>query len=344
MPWINKLANIIENNLIRARGSVLEKYLENRPKSISNNPIKDSLSSSSSTKLPQFTATQVNSNASKSNQKSKSNLKNCLLKAKTDRTNPNTKSKLSKSLVEIYVSDIHFPYEDKKCWSLFLDVCRDLEPDIIFLGGDIVDFYSISSYDKDPRRKFELQNELDYCSSKLKQLRNILPNARFIFKVGNHETRIMRFLSTKAEELSILRCLDLKELLGLRDINAEFISNMEQFKIGKLYHLHGNERPGGGVNIARSMFLKYMENVIFGHFHRIQIYTSNTYEGKEKAAYANGCLCNIDACDFIHKPDWQNGFSIIRYVPSGMFHVEQVQIYNRANGKFAMVGGKEYFK
>src|SRR5438128_2520375 len=122
------------------------------------------------------------------------------------------------SKTEFYVSDVHFPYEDKTAWNLAKQVLAALKPDILFLGGDIVDFYPVSRFDKDPARKRDLQKELDQTSEELTALREIAPNAEIIYEEGNHEHRLIRTLWKKAEELAPLRSLALPELLSFKKL------------------------------------------------------------------------------------------------------------------------------
>ena len=52
----------------------------------------------------------------------------------------------------IFLSDIHIPYQDKKALSLAMDIIKDYSltsNDTIILGGDLVDYYPISSFSPD---------------------------------------------------------------------------------------------------------------------------------------------------------------------------------------------------
>jgi len=229
-------------------------------------------------------------------------------------------------VLEVFISDVHLPYQDKASWHLTLKVIKELKPDLVFLGGDIIDCYAVSQYDKDPSRRLTLQQDLNYAYEELSRLRDILPEkSEVIFLEGNHETRLTRYLSSKAPELSSLESLQLPNLLRLESLRIKWIPNGTRMLIGKLWHLHGNEIAGGGVNIAKSKFDKLGNNIIFGHHHKIQSYTKRNYEGVVYGAWANGCLSDLQP-DYAHFTDWILGFSIIEYGRTGNFHVEQVPI------------------
>jgi len=248
-------------------------------------------------------------------------------------------------MLEMFLSDIHFPYQDKPAWGLTLEVVKDLKPNLVFLGGDITDFYSVSRYDREPERKLTLQQDLNYTYEELSKLRKAAgKEAEIIFLEGNHEQRMAKFLHSKAEELSVLEALDLKNLLRLDSLKIKWVPNGSRIKIGKLWHLHGNEIAGGGTNIAKSKFDKLGSNVIFGHHHKLQSYTKRNYEGEVCGAWANGCLSDLQP-DYAHFTDWILGFSLIDYGKTGNFNVDQVPIIKPSvNSRTAncFIRGKEY--
>lgn len=229
-------------------------------------------------------------------------------------------------MLEIFISDVHFPFQDRASWQLTLDIIKHLQPQLIFLGGDIMDCYAVSQYDRQPDRKLTLQQDLDYAHEELSRVRKYAgKSADIVYLEGNHETRLTRYLSSKAEELSVLEALQLPQLLKLDKLKIKWVPNGSRIRIGKLWHLHGNEIAGGGVNIAKSKFDKLGSNVIFGHHHKMQSYIKRNYEGEVCGAWANGCLSDLQP-DYAHFTDWILGFSLIEYGATGNFHVEQVAI------------------
>ena len=184
-------------------------------------------------------------------------------------------------MLEVFLSDIHFPFEDRASWQLTLDVIKDIKPDMVFLGGDILDCYAVSQYDREPDRKLTLQQDLDYAFEELSRLRKACPkNTKILYLEGNHETRLTRYLQSKAEELSVLNAIKLPELLKLDKLKIKWIPNGSRTKIGKLWHLHGNEIAGGGANIAKAKFDRLGTNIIFGHHHKMQSFIKRNYEGE----------------------------------------------------------------
>lgn len=86
----------------------------------------------------------------------------------------------------IVLGDIHFPYQDDKALKAVYKFLEQYPVDTIILNGDILDFYDVSSFDKDPDRINSLQGEINLAQKFFKKLRSLSPNARIVFIKGNH--------------------------------------------------------------------------------------------------------------------------------------------------------------
>ena len=135
----------------------------------------------------------------------------------------------------IVMSDIHFPYQDDKAIKAVYKFLEQHPVDTIILNGDILDFYDVSSFDKDPERINSLQKEINLAQKFFKKLRELSPNSRIVFVKGNHCERIQRYLK-KHPELYSLDALKLPNLLGLDKFNIEYKDKV--FKIGSLKIIH----------------------------------------------------------------------------------------------------------
>lgn len=242
-------------------------------------------------------------------------------------------------MIELFCSDVHFPYQDKQAWELFLSLAEEIKPDVVHLGGDIQDFYQVTSFVTDPSMRMGFQDEFDCTFKELSRLRKITPNAQWEYKEGNHELRLQKYLFTKAAELSGLRNLALPELLRLKELECKFIPNHQKHKRGHLHHLHGNEERVGGTYPARTMYLRLQANVIFGHHHRIDRFVHRNLGGESRGAWANGCLCLLTP-DYMFHPQWNQGFSIIEYSHSGLFNVQQVEFFRHKGDLIAIFNGR----
>jgi predicted phosphodiesterase len=252
-----------------------------------------------------------------------------------------------KRLLEIVASDIHFPYEDHAAYQLFLDVAEDLQPDVLVLLGDIMDCYAVSAHDKDADRGTPTSfiNEILYTKGKLNEIRDRLPNTRIIYFEGNHETRLSRYINKNAAALSKLQSVTLPEFLDLRSLQFEWIPNGGKLRIGRLWHIHGNEVAGGGQSPARLKYSRMQCSFIFGHHHQRDKFRPRAYDGSQHGAYANPCLCDLEPEYLHHAHNWSQGFTIIDHDTDLSYQVEEIEVIkpsSRARTAKSNVRGKIY--
>jgi predicted phosphodiesterase len=235
-------------------------------------------------------------------------------------------TKREKKKFAAVLSDIHIPYHDKSALAVAIKYIEDLQPDQIVLNGDIVDFYSVSKYQKDPMRIDTLQSEIDETRAFLGLLRKQHPNAEITFIRGNHEERLEKFLIDRASALTSLRCLSLDDLFGLSEFNIKFVDT--GIAIGKLDITHGEVArtlPGSSV---RAHFERTHRSTLIGHVHRLNINRMRDAYGTH-LLIENGCLCMLQPEYARMMTNWQQGFNVIEYSPkSGDFLVHQHCIVN----------------
>lgn len=232
--------------------------------------------------------------------------------------------------VEAFISDVHWHPEaahghDPAAWAITALALKELQPDIVFLGGDIVDCYAPSRYEKIPRLATPeaFNGEIHYAKERLTELRETVPNARIIWLTGNHELRLPRSIQSNAPWLYDA-FQSVESRLDLSQYDAELVE--DGYQIGKLRHYHGHENAGAGrVNIAKAKFERLLCNAIFGHHHRFSKWIQRNADGGYWGAFGNGCLQWLSV-DFAKNTEWHQGFTIIEYSRGGNFHVDQVLI------------------
>lgn len=227
----------------------------------------------------------------------------------------------------LFFGDSHFPYEDKKAWKLFVASAKFFKPDILVCLGDLIDFYSVSSHSKDPKRKSGIAYELEYANEKLKEL-NSLACERKIFIEGNHEDRLRRYLWDVAPELSGI--VDYKRELKLTENHWEFYEYKNYAEIGKLYCTHDTGVAGKyAVHQAGDHF---QDNVVIGHLHRMGYIVTGNAKGKPHISTSFGWLGDVNQVDYMHKVranrEWATGFGIGYLLPNGNVHIIPIPIIN----------------
>jgi UDP-2,3-diacylglucosamine pyrophosphatase LpxH len=218
---------------------------------------------------------------------------------------------LPKSSKKVLVlSDIHIPYHDITALDLAIQYGKSQQVDTIYLNGDVVDFYAISQHQKDARLRPTMKEELELAREFFDYLRQEFPKATIYFKPGNHEHRLERYLILKAPELLDCEEFQLKILLRLEDYKIIFIDKRTKTYFGHLLVEHGDRMKSGGVNPARSLFLKYKRHVLCGHFHRKSEHAEKVYDDKIISTFSVACLCELEP-EYFEVNNHVNGFAIV---------------------------------
>lgn len=238
----------------------------------------------------------------------------------------------------LFISDIHCPFQDDIAINAMVLFAQWWKPDTIIFIGDVVDFYAISSFAKDPNRGLRLKEELDTAKDTIGFICKMMPDTKKYFIKGNHEARLQKYLWTRATELANLDELRLEKLLDFEKHSIEYIET-GQMKYHGIIVKHGNVVRRYSGYTARAEFEKNGMSGVSGHTHRLSVYYHNNEAGSFVWSEI-GCLCRHDA-EYLdgQAPNWQSGFGIGYFKEnSKRFHIETVPI---VRGK-AMYGGQEF--
>lgn len=212
------------------------------------------------------------------------------------------------------ISDIHVPFNNKKATQVALDYIKEERPKYVTINGDAIDFYGISRYSRDPKRRLETQNELDEFNGFLADVRNAAPNAQIFFVEGNHEQRWSKYLREHAGEIEGLTGFSLKDVLGLDKQKIIFVPS--GFVYGSCFIVHGDGLFGGKSGFTATKWMeKYMASVVVGHIHRLAIIHRRTANKQRLFGVECGTLSSLDpGYEMTGFADWQTGFaSLTRY-------------------------------
>jgi hypothetical protein len=224
-------------------------------------------------------------------------------------------SRPSNIKVLMQVNDAHFPFQHKPSVQASLDALEIVKPDTLMTGSDLIDFYALSKYDKNPKRQNSLQDDLDSAQDFLEQQRKLVgPQCKIHYLEGNHEARLKKYLKRNAKALANLRALRLGELLDTGSLDVHLHTYGKLIKVGDVYYTHGTTHSAGGGNTARSHIKRIGGSVSVGHCHRLSV----VHERKDTGfftGFEGGCLCRFDQEyvleDWaISRMDWQHAFQI----------------------------------
>lgn len=216
----------------------------------------------------------------------------------------------------ICIADLHMPYEDKVNLDLALTYAKDTKPNNFILLGDVFDLYMVSTYSKGPGR-MTFNEEIEYTKQRLAEIKAMFTNkTKVIFVEGNHEDRLKRYIQKNAPAFNNLKELTVQHLLDTKKLGIKYIDNKErlsQYKppliISNTVFLHGHEGGScGGVYPARSMYLKYNTNMVYGHLHRSSVFFKKQVDHTYKQVHGIGCMGRLVERDFSVLNDWNASF------------------------------------
>ena len=258
------------------------------------------------------------------------------------------------------------PTQDEGALEISLAIIKSVNPDLIVMVGDNLDFPEFGKYRLSPSYALTTQAAIDRATTLCAQLRAIAPQARIVWLAGNHEERLVNYVLDNAKASFGLKrgntpeswpVLSIPYLCRFDDFGVEFVPGYPagQFWINqRLRVIHGTKVRSNG-STAHAYLGSEKTSVIYGHIHRREWAerSRDDWDGaKTIMAASPGTLARCDgavpstkgALDLDGRPmtiveDWQQGIAVVTYQPGeGEFWYEQVPFHSGC----AMYHGKLY--
>ena len=225
------------------------------------------------------------------------------------------------------LSDLHIPYHSNNAIAIAFEQFLIDKVDSILLNGDIIDFYQLSSFMKDPRKR-SVKYELDSVREFLLSLKKTFSKAKIFFKKGNHETRYEKYLTLKAPELLGNTEFELEFLLKLHELNIDIIDDKTYIKAGGLSIFHGHELKMKSitVNPARTLYLKAKLSALCSHLHAVSQHSGRRIDGHIIGCWSTGHLAE-ESPDYAPYNEWSHGFAEV-LIEGKEFEVHNYKIIN----------------
>lgn len=240
----------------------------------------------------------------------------------------------------VFLSDIHLPFNIDL--SPIFKYIKDLQPDQIILGGDIIDAdgtFGIDGWTADKVQSDGIpafNRDVKLLRKLLQTFQEIAPKAKLIYLEGNHEERYRRPLQ-RYEEL-LKGKFDLIKAVEFRGKWIPYGDYDSFYRVGDMLFTHGTIFPDAH---SKKMAMAYLPSkVCYGHIHDFQSYTTHNGDPRKPGRYAvtAGCLCGRLPDYKKGQPNkWVNGFISWACI-DGVTTPTPILV---ENGKFC-VGGKVY--
>jgi len=247
----------------------------------------------------------------------------------------------------VFLTDLHYGYErrgghkvplhDPKALSIAVQFAQDFKPDVLILGGDILDCGAISHHNKHKPGRVEglrLSEDAAGCAQDIIEPLSQLAEKRY-YIIGNHEG----WLSDITDEVPGLGgFVSIERVLPLQ--GWSIVSQGDYVNLGKITFIHGDQLSGGEY-VAKSAVLSYERSIRFGHFHTYQAYTKTSAIGIKygRTGIAIPCLCAKGPGYGKGAPNrWVQGFNF-GYLDSKGYYTDFIPIIVN---KKSMIEGKTY--
>lgn len=229
----------------------------------------------------------------------------------------------------LVIGDFHIPEHDELSLKTLFKAIPDIKPKEVVIIGDLIDFYQVSMFRKDPKRVLELQDDIDAGNVFLDALDKATPGVPKIFIRGNHEVRLQKF-TWDNPVLSSLRAMRIPDLFEFK--RRDYLYREDYYKRGAFIFTHGDKY---NEYAAKAQYMKWHCSGMSGHSHRFGMWMKTTFKDTY-GWWINGCLQKPNHEQGIIL-DWQQGFSVVYFADNYQrFHVTQIPIIGHQfvfNGK-----------
>lgn len=223
--------------------------------------------------------------------------------------------------------DVHIPFHDPEATSICLHHGVEWGANTIVIGGDLLDFYALSDFVKDPRLR-QWEEERAVALNFLRVLRKGFPKADIFYLEGNHEQRWERYLKVKAPELFGCEEFTVPFILKLKDYGITYIDKMRPLRMGKLHLIHGHEYRfpiTNPVNPARGLFLRAKTHCVCFHFHQSTHHSEPTLDQNLISTWSVGMLGQKHP-EYRPLNNYGHGYALIEIDQRGAFRVQNLRI------------------
>jgi hypothetical protein len=177
-----------------------------------------------------------------------------------------------------------------------------LQPNAIYLAGDILDAYVLSRFMKNPELEetMSLGDEVASINGELDRDQKLSPRSRLYFKAGNHEAHLPRYLAEKAPALRSLGTdLTVPGLLKAAERRMEYreyqgpASRPFDFYGLKIQHGAFTSTTVGANSVTAKAMRKWPHSSgVLGHSHRAEV-SLHYSEGRLIQWFNCGCLAYL---------------------------------------------------
>lgn len=208
----------------------------------------------------------------------------------------------------VFLSDIHFPYQEDALLHAALDLIEKLKPNRVVINGDTNDFFQLSRFNRAKRGYDDLKDEIQQGNDFRRWLRRSAPDAVIDENEGNHCSRISTYLANEAPAMRSLAD-DLHEIaFESRKHDISWHPGCGFLLRPHFLVKHGTLVRGEAGATAKAELALAGVSGISGHTHRLATYRKVGYSHRQWTE--QGCMCRVDPDYVVGAPNWQQGIVV----------------------------------
>lgn len=233
--------------------------------------------------------------------------------------------------VVLVASDAHYwPGVVTAAHKAFVQFCDEMNPKAVIMNGDVFDGASVSRH---PSIGWEerptVQEEIDTCQDRLREIQAASEKARHIWTLGNHDGRFETRLATVAPEYARVNGVHLKDHFPLWE-NAWSCWINESVVVKHRYK--------GGVHATHNNAIWSGKSIVTGHLHSLKVTPFSDYNGC-RWGVDTGTLCGPpwpQAIDYLedNPVNWRSGFAVLTFHNGRMLWPEVVHAVSEDEVEF----------
>ena len=252
----------------------------------------------------------------------------------------------------LIASDLHSHYCDPFALEVFLDVCAMVQPDVVCINGDGVDFPAFSRH-RDLPGHFHMTawDECVWLRELFGRLRSTCPGAQIDFVVGNHEYRLANYLADTAPALASFPSLSFDQIFGLDDYAINLVcrssflaptASARSRDVRENWVVYGDSYVAThGTSCAKFAAQVQLERFKMsgtsGHTHRPQLFHDNAF-GTGPLSWMSTPMMASPAVGSDYMPDptrWNGGFGHASVYPSRGYVSQELVLVHPGWAAFA---------
>lgn len=229
-------------------------------------------------------------------------------------------------------SDAHiWPGPQTTAMRGFVKFCKELQPRIVSMNGDVLDFPQISRHPPIGHNHLPtVEDEIRAAQEQLTVIEDAAPsNSKKVWSLGNHDGRLETRLATVAPEFARLHGFSLKDYFpAWAACWSTFINQNTVIK----------HRYKGGAGATRANALNSGLSMITGHLHSANVRGLTDYNGT-RWGMDTGCLADPTAQAFVDYTedgalDWRAAFGVLTFHKGVLLQPELALVFSKNTIQF----------